>query len=35
MILARLSRTRPISWLAALLWMSAVAAAITGDAAVR
>jgi hypothetical protein len=29
MILARLVRTRPISWLAALLWMSAVAAAIT------
>jgi hypothetical protein len=28
MILARLSRTRPISWLAALLWMSAVAAGI-------
>jgi len=28
MILARLARTRPISWLAAMLWMSAVAAAI-------
>lgn len=28
MILARLSRTRPISWLASLLWMSAVAAGI-------
>src|SRR4249920_3852504 len=28
MILARLSRTRPISWLAAVLWMSAVAAGI-------
>jgi len=27
MILARLSRTRPISWLAALVWMSAVLAA--------
>jgi hypothetical protein len=29
MILARLARRRSISWLAALLWMSAVAAAIT------
>jgi len=29
MTLGRLARTRPISWLAAILWMSAVAAAIT------
>ena len=29
MILARLSRTRPISWLAAFLWMSAVVAAVS------
>jgi hypothetical protein len=33
MILARLARTRPISWLVALLWMSAVAAAITAPRA--
>ena len=29
MILARLSRTRPISWLAAFLWMSTVVAAVS------
>jgi len=29
MILARLARTRRISWLAAFVWMAAVAAAIT------
>jgi hypothetical protein len=31
MTLARLARVRPISWLVALLWMSAVGAAITGS----
>ena len=35
MILARLARVRPISWLVALLWMSAVGAAITGSRSTR
>jgi len=35
MILARLARMRPISWLVALLWMFAVGAVLTGSRATR
>src|SRR6185436_2007018 len=35
MILARLARVRPISWLVALLWMSAFGASITGSRTTR
>jgi hypothetical protein len=35
MILARLARARPISWLVALLWVLGVSAAITGSRTTR